>query len=149
MPWPGTVPGWPEIALICSVRSSLIARTSFLGLLQFHQETFEFGSVGVRIDYSRRKQVGGSFCRPALVFGDPPKPPMNGYPNLISGLAVDLHRFDAPGDHRSGNIRSASASHLDLVTAVNVLVIGQFDRYLDKRLGHQLDVDRIVLGPVV
>ena len=74
---------------------------------------------------------------------------MNRDADLERLLAIDLHRTNAAGHHRFRNVVSACARDLHFFTAANSHTIGQFSRHFDERLRHELDIHRIILGPVV
>src|ERR1700730_4064397 len=106
---PGMLPAWAEIFWMRSV-ACLMTRSLFLNL---HEETLELGCVGVGVDDRGGESVGERFRCFAFVLGDTSIAPMEGDSDLVSLLAVDLHRLDALGYHGFGDVVAARTWDFD------------------------------------
>src|SRR5262247_1062529 len=93
--------------------------TSLLNLLQLHQEAFEFGRVGIRIEDRRRKLIREVFRSLVFVLGDAAITPVNGDADLIGLFTINHHRLYAIRDHRFRYVFRASACYFHFVTARN------------------------------
>src|ERR1043166_2967846 len=149
VPRPGTVPGWAEICWICRTLSSLTSRPFPSSLLDLHEEALELRRVGVRVNRRRLKLVRGVERRLALVLLDAAVAPVNRDADLVSLLAVNHHRPDAPGDHRLGDVDAARARDFHFLAAGDAHLVGELPRDFDGGFGDELDVHRVVLRPVV
>src|SRR5260370_3525451 len=120
-----------------------------LGLLDFHQKSFELWRVSVGIYHCRRKQVGGRALVVRASVGKPLVTPVNGYADLEGFLAGDGHLPDALGDHGLAIVAGAGTGNLDLVATFDLQLSGKFLRDRDERPWNKRHVHGIVLGPVV
>src|SRR5260370_38194007 len=120
-----------------------------LGLLDFHQKSFELWRVSVGIYHCRRKQVGGRALVLRASVGKPLVTPVNGYADLEGLLAGDGHLPDALGDHRLAIVAGAGTGNLYLLATFYLQLSCKFLSDLDETLWNKLHVHGIVLGPVV
>src|SRR5260370_41769529 len=91
-----------------------------LGLLDFHQKSFELWRVSVGIYHCSRKQVGGRALVVRASVGKPLVTPVNGYPDLEGFLAGDCHLPDALGGHGLAIVTVAGTGNLDLVATFDL-----------------------------
>src|SRR6185295_10950116 len=122
---------------------------SSLGFLEFYKKTFELWCVSIWINRGGRKRICRSQrCLP-FIFRYTAITPVNGYANLISLLAVNHHWLNAFGHHRFRDVNTTGAGDFDLFASRDSHLIRELCRHFDEGLRHELDVHRIVLGPVV
>src|SRR5215204_3734240 len=138
-PAPGTGPGWAEILMISRLAWLMMVTSC---LLDLHQETLEFGRVGIGIVNGRRQPVDQRPLVPAFVLGDAAVALVDRNADLVDLLAVDHHGLDAARHEGLGDVVTPRARHLHLLTALDAELRRELDRNLDERLGDELHVDR-------
>src|SRR5579884_4306090 len=144
VPSPGTGPACPEMRWIRSVAWLMAAP---LDLFQLHQEALELRGERIGVHHRWAEQVGRVARR--TIGADAHVTPVNGDTDLVDLLAVNQHGFDALGHIRTGHIGTARAADADAFASAQPQRICQLGRDFNEWFRNQLDVHRVVLGPVM